>query len=104
MRYEFTLIATLTLFNVSILGYWASIWLKSLKKYRDTISLIVFLFILQNLLNELWVMTIGLFALFGANMQSITLYGNSLERIITLISLVVIYYLTYRMENDQTNS
>lgn len=84
--------------NTIVLIYWLLIWLKSYRSYRDVISLLVFLFVLQSFLGEAWVMIAGYFSVSGHTMRGMMLYGNYVVQLIMLVILTAIYYFVRKLE------
>lgn len=105
-RSEYLSIGVLSFFNIVILAYWLTVWLRSYWSHRDVISLLVFLFIFQSFIGELWFITASYFAILGREMSDIVFYGNLTQRVFVVVVLVSVTYLAFKAQNgkDKTNS
>ncbi len=104
MRYEFIPVVGLTIFNIGILAYWSIIWIRSYRNHKDAASMIVLLFVVQNLINELWLSLVAIHATRGLSMWNITVIGSTINRVIVAYLLGTIHYLVRRMQKDDNEN
>lgn len=93
-------------FNTILLLYWISIWFRSYRKHKDSVSLIVLLFVAQSFLREIWGLGAALAAVMGWNMSIMIVEANTLTRMAMAAILISIHYLVRSMkkENGKTDS
>lgn len=84
-----------------MLAYWAVVWFKSYLRYKDIASLLVLVYIAQNLFGQIWFMTAGIYAIRGTGMSNVMFYGNYIDQGVVAMALAVIYYLVRRMQNEE---
>ncbi len=100
MRYEFIPVIVLTIFNIGILAYWSIIWVRSYRNHKDTVSIIVLLFIVQSLINELWLSLAAIHATRGLSMWNITVIGSTVNRVTITYLLGTIHFLVRKIQKD----
>ncbi len=91
------------LINILFLAYWSFIWFKSYRKHRDKISLVVFLFVAQGFIKELWfVISESLIAINGLSTGE---FASSLliVRVLVIVMLISIQIIVGRL-NDEANN
>ncbi len=93
-------------FSTILLLYWISIWFRSYRKHKDSVSLIVLLFVAQSFLREIWGLAAALAAVMGWNMSIMIVEVNTLIRMAMAAILIFIHYLVRSMkkENGKTDS
>lgn len=100
----FVPIAVLTFVNILFLIYWSFIWFRSYQNHRDTVSLVVLLFVIQGFLKEIWSVffLVSVFTGFAATDTSLS--TRLATRIVVTVILVSIQVMAGRLDVESKDA
>lgn len=96
-------LAVLSLVNILFLAYWSFIWLRSFRKHRDGISMIVFLFVAQGFIKEIWAASAAIMAVSGVSMERMTTESNLAVKVVATIMLISIQVMVGKLNVESKN-